>query len=72
MQLHYPHPSPLTVDSKGISPPNDITCSYAYMAMLCVLSVLHATNTHYVHRQVKASLATIMCMMDKTTSGFLP
>jgi len=48
VQLHYPHPSPLTVDSKGISPPNDITCSYAYMAMLCVLSVLQATNTHYI------------------------
>ena len=72
MQLHHPHPSPLTVSSKGISLP---TCSCAYMAMLCVQSVLQATNAHYVHiedKQVKASFATIMCMMDKTTSGFLP
>ena len=43
-----PHPSSLTVSSKGISPPNDITCSCAYMAMLCVQSVLQATNAHYV------------------------
>ena len=81
MQLHHlhpspltPHPSSLTVNSKGIFPANDITCSYD-MAMLCVQSVLQATNAHYVHiedKQMKPSLATIMCMMDKTTSGFLP
>lgn len=38
------------------------------MAMLCVQSVLQATNTHYVHiedKQMKPSLATILCMMDK-------
>ena len=66
VQLHHPQPSQW-IQKEFLH----LMTSHVHIPIwLCY--VLQATNTHYVHKQVKASLGTIMCMMDKTTSGFLP